>query len=369
MLRLGSYQILLRPLAWLYGLGVRIRSFLFDQGILPSRQYSVPIICVGNITVGGTGKTPHVEYILSRLVPHYRVAVLSRGYGRRSHGLIVASEHSTAREIGDEPKQILDKYPTITLVVDGNRRRAMNYLLDLPLEQRPQVVVMDDGLQHRYIDPSCRILLIDSTRSILEDRLLPEGTLREHASARYRADIIIVTKCLEEFTPIHQRLMERTLGLYPHQKLFFSRIKYRQPTRVAQSLSVDPEAVSKRETIPTGAPILVVSGVANPTPFVAHLRERYAVIREKHFDDHHNFTSEDINELNALFKRLRQEHAQEVYCVCTEKDAVRLREVETHICPELLVRLYYLPIEIEVIGQGDELNKRIDLAARSIIRQ
>ena len=223
---------LLYPLSWLYGLGVGLRNFLFDQGVLKQQAYPIPLICVGNITVGGTGKTPHVELLISILREQRRIAVISRGYKRKSRGLKDVTLTSTADEVGDEPKQIKQKYPEVRFVVDGNRRRAMAYLLALPEAERPDVVLLDDGFQHRYVHPSFSILLIDAQRELHDDELLPLGGLREPATARYRADCIILTKCPHNMRPITLRIMQRNLALYPHQRIFFSRIEYQQPRSV-----------------------------------------------------------------------------------------------------------------------------------------
>lgn len=362
MASLGRYAILLRPIACLYGLVIGVRNWLFDRGVLRSETYPIPIICVGNISVGGTGKTPHVEYILAKLCSRYRVAVLSRGYKRTSRGMVEASEASSVYDIGDEPLQLKLKYPAIRLIADGNRRRAMRYLLSLPLEERPEVVVMDDGLQHRYVKPSCAILLIDSQRPILEDRLLPEGRLRESASARYRADIIVATKCPSHLSPIQQRIVERSLRLYSHQKIFFSRIAY----RALRPLSMLTEHEADTAPIPKGSPLYVISGIANPKPLIDYLSTRYEIREQAIFPDHHNFSSSDITELNACFARLQASSARPVYCVCTEKDAVRLWELRSSLSLELLEAMYYQPIQIEFVGGHQEFDRQIQLAARGL---
>ncbi len=355
---------LLRPLALLYGAVVRVRNVLFDIGVLPSQSYDVPVICVGNITVGGTGKTPHVEYILSLLTPRYRVAVLSRGYKRQTRGLVDATDSSRVQDIGDEPMQLKLKYPSIRLVVDGNRRRAMSYLMSLSPSERPEVVVMDDGMQHRYVRPSCVILLMDSNRPILEDRMLPEGSLREKASARYRADILIATKCRTDLSPIEQRLMERSLGLFSHQKMFFSSMRY-LPPRLLSSLGARGEQV-EIVPIPRHTPLLLITGIARPEPLEEHLRGRYEIVDRRIYPDHHNFTASDIQELNATFAHLSQQSTRPLCALCTEKDAVRLWDLRAQLSQALLEHLYYLPIEVKVLGQTRELERQILLAAKAL---
>lgn len=355
------YSILLRPLALLYGLGVALRNFAFDNGLLKEEIYPVPIICVGNITVGGTGKTPHVEYILQTLLPHYKIAVLSRGYKRKLRGQVIASLESTIAEIGDEPKQLKLKYPEITLVVDGNRRRAMRYLMSLPAEQRPDVVVMDDGLQHRYVKPSYSILLMDSTRPLQEDRLLPEGRLREPASARYRVDCIIATKCPDTLQPIQQRLIERNLEAYPHQEVFFTKIGYQSLMPLSALLG---ENATLRQELSEQSPVVVVSGIANPSLFVEYLEKHYRVVDKYLFADHHNFVDADLKTLVDNYKRLSREYPALAF-ICTEKDAVRLVEHLVAFPEELRERLYYLPIEVSVLHREAELGRLLRLAARS----
>lgn len=362
MLGRSKYSFLLRPLACLYGLGVAVRNFFFDQNILKSRSYPIPIICVGNITLGGTGKTPHVEYILSRLCPHFRVAVLSRGYKRRSRGQVIATAQSTVIEIGDEPRQLKLKYPEIILVVDGNRRRAMDYLMKLPKDQRPDVVVMDDGFQHRYVKPSYSILLVDSERQLQDDRLIPEGRLREPAYARYRADCIIATKCPTTLSPIEQRLIERNLAPYPHQRMFFSRIGY-QPLRTLASLldhTADPTGLMLMQD----TPVVTVSGIARPEPFIEYTRDHYHHIESFLFPDHHNFAPGDIVRMNKAYEMLSTQ-SPGLRFVCTEKDAVRLTEYHNLLSAELFEAFCYLPIEIEVLHGGSELDRMLMLAAKA----
>ena len=179
---------LLKLCSLVYGAGVSLRNYLFNSGLLREHHYDIPLICVGNITVGGTGKTPHIELIIELLRPSYRLAVISRGYKRSSRGLQDVTPGASVQQIGDEPKQLSLKYPEVRLIVDGDRRRAMRYLMALPEAERPEVVLLDDGFQHRYVHPSFSILLIDASRELHEDALLPAGNLREPASARYRAD-------------------------------------------------------------------------------------------------------------------------------------------------------------------------------------
>ena len=192
----------LLPLSWIYGLGVRLRNFMFDIGLLKSQSFDVPVVSVGNITVGGTGKTPHVEYLIQLLDPYIKVAVLSRGYKRKSKGFIIADENSTVRLIGDEPMQMKRKYRGITVAVDRKRVNGIRKLTDGTTVKDIDVVLLDDAFQHRYVKPGINILLVDYHRLIIYDKLLPAGRLREPLNGKNRADIVIITKCPRYLKPM-----------------------------------------------------------------------------------------------------------------------------------------------------------------------
>ncbi len=358
-------RCLLAPLSFLYGIVVSCRNFFFDIGWLPSRSYPIPVICVGNISVGGTGKTPHVEHIIELLKDNYRIAVLTRGYKRKSTGLIIASEYSTVEEIGDEARQMQLKYPNITLAVDGNRRRAMDYLLNLDEEKRPEVVIMDDGFQHRYIKPSFSILLVDINRPIDTDSLLPLGNLRESATARYRADMLILTKKPKSFKPIDRVLFERRLDLYKYQHLYFSSISYLAPRPL---LSIGQAKDTQAVHLDKHSSVFAVSGIARPEIFIEEIKQSYTFIAQRCFTDHHNFTRKELEELNETYANLNAELTKELYFVCTEKDAVRLFGLKDYLSKELLEHFYYLPIAISMDGNRDnEFNTLIKQAADALL--
>ncbi len=357
-------RFLLFPLSFLYGMLIACRNFFFNIGIFKSESFPIPIICVGNISVGGTGKTPHVEHIIEILKKDYRLAVVTRGYKRKTKGLIIANTDSTAEEIGDEPRQIKLKYPDVTLAVDGNRRRAIRYLLSMKEDVRPQVIIMDDGFQHRYVKPSYSVVLIDFNRPITSDYLLPLGNLREQASARYRANMIIVTKKPKGFKPIDKMLYERGLNLYPYQHLYFSSIEYQAPRPL---LFLGQETTDSPITIGKNDKVVAVSGIASPKPFVQQLEKAYTLIGQKHFPDHHNFTKKDIESLNTLYTELQAKADKAIFFVCTEKDAVRLHNLKEWLSPDLLEHLYYLPITISVgANKEEEFNLHIKQAAQAL---
>ncbi|MBO5750396.1 MAG: tetraacyldisaccharide 4'-kinase, partial [Bacteroidaceae bacterium] len=216
----------LTPLSWLYGLGVGVRNAMFDCGLLPSEKFDVPVISVGNITVGGSGKTPHTEYLVRLLRDKYQVAILSRGYKRKSKGFQFASDETTMETIGDEPFQMKRKYPEAHVAVDKDRRNGIRNLLDKNVNPPVGVVILDDAFQHRYVSPDVNVLLMDYHRLICFDKLLPAGRLREPAANKRRADIVVVTKCPQTITPMEQRGIERSLALFPWQRLYFTYFKY-----------------------------------------------------------------------------------------------------------------------------------------------
>lgn len=324
------------PLALCYGLGVRLRNLCFGLGILPSETYPIAVISVGNLSAGGAGKTPLVEYLVRLLSPRYRVAVLSRGYRRKTKGYVLASASSTARDIGDEPSQIKRKYPSVTVAVDGHRRRGMRRLLALPEAERPQVVVLDDAFQHRYVRPSLSILVTDSHRLFTRDRLLPVGTLREPRSGVRRADMVVVTKCDPAMKPIESRIIEDELRIDISRPRFFTSIAYRRLE------GVWPEECPARELSSLGADtdVLLIAGIADPSPLIEELRRHTEQVVALTFPDHHTFHRADIDKIRAALKKQRPE----TLILCTEKDAERLRT--TPLFPaEWHARTYALPIE------------------------
>ena len=208
----------LYPIAALYGIGVNIRNQLFDWHILPSRSFNVPIISIGNITVGGTGKTPHTEYLIKLLESEFQVGVLSRGYKRKSKGFVLATSETPMNQIGDEPYQIKQKFPHIHVAVDADRCHGIDKLCAPEMTPEVEVILLDDAYQHRYVNPGINILLVDYHRMISEDYLLPAGRLREPERGKSRANIVIVTKCPRDIKPMDYRIISKQIDLYPYQK-------------------------------------------------------------------------------------------------------------------------------------------------------
>ena len=336
--------LLLGPLSLLYGLGVNIRNRLFNLHILKVHEFDIPIICIGNITVGGTGKTPHTETLIAELRKDFRVACLSRGYKRQTSGFVLANENSTAKDIGDEPMQIKHKFPDIIVAVDGNRARAIQELTRLP--EQPDVIILDDGFQHRSVKADINILLVDFNRPLHEDHLLPLGRLRESAYAMNRANYVIVTKCPANISPIEKRIISKQLNLKAYQQLLFTTMEYGSiRTLEGNPAECHPSANST---------ILCVTGIAAPAPYHEHLRSMTPQVINMAFPDHHNFREADIQRITEEFHKIS---ANEKYIFTTEKDAMRLK-----LCPlpdEIKGHLYYIPIEPVFLTPRDQLTKTI----------
>ena len=308
----------LLPLSWLYGIGVRFRNMMFDIGILKSRRYDIPIISVGNITVGGSGKTPHVEYLISLLEKRAKVAVLSRGYKRKSRGYVLAKEDTAMRDIGDEPYQMKKKFGNIHIAVDKDRRHGIERLTSDRETKDTEVILLDDAYQHRYVKAGISILLVDYHRLIIYDRLLPAGRLREPQSGKSRADIVIVTKCPKDLKPMEYRVLQRAMGLYPYQKLFFTSIEYCGLKALFGNREMALSEIRKDTNI------LLLTGIASPQQIVMDIKPYSKNIHPMTFADHHQFTAEDIKEINRRFNSLPQPRM----IVTTEKDGARLEDTD-----------------------------------------
>ena len=335
--------VLLLPFSLLYGMAVSIRNLMFDYGILHSSEFNMPVISVGNITVGGTGKTPHIEYLVRLLRKDYRVATLSRGYRRRSRGFRMADISSTVEQVGDEPLQMKRKFSDLTVAVDRRRvngiSRLMREIPDL------DVVLLDDAYQHRRVKPGLSILLIDYNRPLSQDRLLPAGRLREHAFEKKRANIILVTKCPDRLKPIERRLVVKELKLYPFQHLFFTRLVYDQPRPVFPEAAGDPPDHEQFRLLKPK--LLMVAGIANPRLFKKYLRSISTKIEEMHYPDHYYYGEKDIL---AISNRFTEMEGDEKYCFTTEKDAMRLQKFD-NMREDIKARMYYVPLEIDFLNE------------------
>ena len=282
------WNLFLWPLSVLYGTGTRFRNCLFDWGILKAEHYPVPVICIGNLAVGGTGKTPLTEYLICLLKKHFRIAVVSRGYKRSSRGYLLATLQHSYHDIGDEPYQMRHKFPDILIAIDADRRRAIRNLLSLPEAQRPEVILLDDAFQHRYVSPSFSILLTNYRNMFYQDRLLPLGRLRESESGKQRADVVIVSKTPEDLKPIEYRIAETNMHLMAHQNVFFTYINY------GEMLPLFPEAKCPEKGLSPDTDILLLTGIAFPHPFIEEVRKWNHEMQVMSFPDHHDFKEGDI---------------------------------------------------------------------------
>ena len=332
----------LLPLSWLYGLGVGFRNLLFEIGILKSRSFTVPVISVGNITVGGTGKTPHVEYLIQLLKDRTKVAVLSRGYKRKSHGFVLADGSSTVNDIGDEPYQIKTKFPDITVAVDKKRTRGIDNLTGGEYVKDIDVILLDDAFQHRYVKPGINILLVDYHRLVIYDALLPAGRLREPVKSKDRADIVIVTKCPKDLKPMEFRVITKAMKLYPYQQLFFSTHEFGALRPVFGKDQKPLTSLADKN-------VLLLTGIASPEQMLAELKTYAKAVTPMAFSDHHAFSNKDVERINETFSTLPSPKL----IVTTEKDETRLLQVEG-FSDEVKKHLYVLPIKIQILLEQEE---------------
>ena len=340
-------KIVLSPLAMLYGLVVIIRNKLFDHKILKSTEFKVPVITVGNITVGGTGKTPHTEYLIRLLKPDFKIALLSRGYKRKTSDFRVADINSTFEEIGDEPFQVKKKFPEIMIAVDRNRVNGIQKII----EQQPDtdIILLDDGYQHRWVTPGIAILLVDYNRPIFNDSFLPLGELREPASEKRRANVIIITKFPENISAIDKRLFLNKIDVQPHQKVFFTKLKY----GALMPVFGESEKIKSEGGKESNATVLLVTGIAQPEILADEIKKTFNLENTLKFPDHHNFTPEDVEKINSEYEKI---DAENKIIITTEKDAVRLRSFGNLAANP--AAWFYIPVEIEFLPSDDENFKR-----------
>ena len=337
----GIGKALLAPAAGVFYLVVKIRHVLYNWGIISSMSPKVATICVGNLTVGGTGKTPHIELLIDLLRKKYKLAVLSRGYKRKTKGFQSVETSSTSAEVGDEPLQIKQKFPQISVAVDANRAEGINQLTFK--DPSIDIILLDDAFQHRKVKAGFNIILIDFNRPIWEDTMLPIGNLRDTVDQLDRANIVIITKCLSDLTPLDKRLLSKKIRLYPYQKLLFSSIKYGTPEPLFDNAV--PFKPSKKAVI--------IAGIAEPTPFINHVKTLATEVHPLIFPDHHQFALQDIYRIADAIP----ETADGINIFTTEKDAKRLIGMSL---PEHIKKyLYFVPIKAHLSDDADEvlLNK------------
>ena len=344
--RVKFSQFILLPFSLVYAFATALRNKLFDWKILKSKAFDLPVISVGNLSVGGTGKTPHVEYLINLLKDKFNIATLSRGYKRKTKGFIVASDTSSASEIGDEPFQIHRKFQDVTVSVDENRIHGINELLDQT--DKLDVILLDDAFQHRYVKPGLSILLTDYHNIYPNDFPIPSGRLRECRSGAKRADIIIVTKSSKILSPFDRKEIKEKIKPANHQKLFFSYIEHGKFT------SLDGEELKKKKIFYNS--ILLVAGIANTYPLERHLKKYCDELEVMKFPDHHNYTEKDVSKIVEIFENIVRKNKA---IITTEKDAMRL--IQPGIINHLIsLPVFYVPIRSELHKQDKiEFNKNI----------
>jgi tetraacyldisaccharide 4'-kinase len=335
-------NILLYPFSLLYGAVTGFRNFLYNNGVLKIHEFKIPVICVGNITVGGTGKTPHCEYIIDLLRDNYHVSLLSRGYKRKSSGFLIASPEMSPSDVGDEPLQICRKFPDIKVAVDRSRVNGVNSILkELP---ETQVIILDDGFQHRKIKPGYSILLSDFSRLMIHDHILPYGDLRESVSNMFRADIILITKTPPDLSPIQRRLIVKEIDKAPWQNLYFTSLVYKDPVPVYPGTEINTEILKKGNKEDRG--IILVTGIARAELFKEYVAQFAGELIHFPFPDHHDFSADDIARVTEAFASLSKAHK---YIITTEKDAVRLMEF-ANIAEPVKSSFFYIPTGITFLN-------------------
>jgi len=334
---LRPIRMLLFPFSLIYALAVWIRNRLFDSGIYDSSSFNMPVIGIGNLSVGGTGKSPLVEFLLKKFMKKYKMAVLSRGYKRKTKGYALANEQTTALEIGDEPMQFFKKFPEVAVAVGEERAAAIPQLLhDKP---GTQVIILDDCFQHRAIKPGLNILLTDYHNLFTRDWFLPTGDLRDQPGSYARADILIVTKCPSGLSETEKEEITKELNVLDHQQIFFTSIQYGYPYHIL---------FKKEMLIDEHTEALLISGVADPRPLKKYLSDHSGAYYEILYNDHHIFTIDDWKEIRKRFNAIT---APNKIILTTEKDAVRLMKFQ-----ESLERLpvYVIPIQIQFLFGEEE---------------
>jgi tetraacyldisaccharide 4'-kinase len=330
---MNLFRKILFPFAILYGFITSIRNFLFDNGILKSYSYDVPIIAVGNLSVGGTGKTPQIEYLIRLLSPKYKVVTLSRGYKRKSEGFILADASSTAEILGDEPFQFYKKFKNILVAVDADRKNGIERLLSQT--SKPEVILLDDAFQHRKVKAGFYILLTSYEDLYSNDFILPTGNLRESRSGAKRANLVVVTKCPENL--LHNEIDEikSKLKLASNQEIFFSFVEY-DASVYASDKTIRVDEIRNVDK-------LLLAGIAKPEPFFEYLQKQNDVCLK--YADHHHFTEKDLTEIKSK--------AQNKVVITTEKDYVRLKDS----LPK--EQLFYLPIRSAFLSDSEDFDNII----------
>ena len=337
-------RILLLPISLFYHLVLFIRHKLYDWHVLKSTRFDFPVICVGNLSLGGTGKTPHTEYLTKLLSSEYRLAILSRGYGRKSKGFRLADENCSADDLGDEPMQYFTKFKNVQVAVDEDRVEGVNKLLNRPTP--PQAIILDDAFQHRKIEAGLNILLTDYQHLYCNDFLFPAGTLRDIRQAAHRADIIVVSKSPKHLPDEDKKSIIERLNITETQKVYFSYLEY-EPL-----LPLNEKA--KEITVNQVEKALLFTGIANPKPLEKHLGSYFSKVENIVFGDHHFYSENDIKKIAARFEAME---GNDKIIVTTEKDAARLAK-SAYLCHLESIPLFAAPIRVH-FQEEEKFNKDI----------
>lgn len=332
-----NWRRLLLPLSGIFWIIVTLRNLFYKFGIFRFKKFKTPVICVGNLSVGGTGKSPHVMHVADILKDEFQTAMLSRGYGRKTSGLKIANYSSKVYDIGDEPLQFFNRFKNkIVVAVSENRIIGINHLIN---SFKSEVILMDDGFQHRQVKPGFSILLTDFNEPYTSDFLLPGGNLREPRSAARRADVIVITKCPDAFTVKQRDELLSKIKPKPYQKIFFSKIIYSNAV-LHHRYNIDSDEWKDYD-------IVLVTGIAKSKILVDYTKSKFKSVQHVEFPDHHNFSSSDVQKIDAEFEKIK---STQKIIVTTEKDYMRLKDERA-----LIENLYYLPIQIEL---NDEISFR-----------
>ncbi len=334
-------RVIIYPISWIYGLIITIRNMLFDLKILKSTKYDIPIICVGNISVGGTGKTPHVKHLI-HILKNKNICVISRGYGSKNKGLRIVENTSSYLDVGDEPLEIKKEFSNCIVIVCSNRRFGINYIKkNYP---KTDVIIMDDGFQHRWVKAGLYIILNDYNNHTYNDKILPLGRLREFTKGLSRADIIITTKCPEEIDIKEKEKIIQKLHITENQKSFFSRINY----QIIESIFDNKKTIQLSKELD----VLLITSIAKPDLLVNKIDEEVKSFTYLRFKDHHIYTQKDINHILDKFNKIKSDKS---VILTTEKDKVKLENFNIDLKD---IDIYFIPINI-IIDNKKEFKKEI----------
>jgi tetraacyldisaccharide 4'-kinase len=346
MIQRKLVQLLLAPFSLLYGLGVSLRNSFYRAGLLKSMTFSVPVISVGNLSVGGAGKTPHIEYLIRLLREHIQIATLSRGYSRKTRGFLEVQRDNNAEQVGDEPLQFKRKYPDIGVYVAEDRAFAIPQIV--MKKEDTQMVLLDDAFQHRSVQPGVNILLTEYSNRFTQDYLLPSGRLREWREAYERADVIIISKCPQTISPEEKAAIRAEINPLPHQQLFFSYYAYQAPY-----YQFNPRY---RLQLDENLDVLLICAIANTGYLIDYLQSQAGSVQSLEFADHHYFTKEDISTLHRSFNNI---DSKRKVIITTEKDAMRLELHRDFLIKERLP-IFVLPTEVQFhFGEGPQFDEII----------